>query len=77
MKLSFTLSATTTIMLSSLQRSAAFTARQIGRSRAISSTTRRYAEEGQAEVVLVGCGAPNRGKSHEGVFNIQQGCLVC
>jgi len=48
----------------SMQRSAAFVARQTFRpqqSRAISSTLLRYAKEGQAEVVLVGCGAPNRG----------------
>ena len=48
----------------SMQRSAAFVARQAFRpqqTRAISSTLLRYAEEGQAEVVLVGCGAPNRG----------------
>ena len=29
--------------------------------RAISSSSLRFAEEGQAEVILVGCGAPNRG----------------
>jgi hypothetical protein len=49
----------------SAQRSAAYVARQAFRvaqgSRAIGSTAIRYAEAGQAEVVLVGCGAPNRG----------------
>lgn len=29
--------------------------------RAIGSSALRYAESGQAEVILVGCGAPNRG----------------
>ena len=29
--------------------------------RGIATTSLRFAEEGQAEVVLVGCGAPNRG----------------
>ena len=29
--------------------------------RGISSSFLRFAEEGQAEVILVGCGAPNRG----------------
>ena len=46
------------------KRSAAFVARQtafrtVGRP--ISTSSLRFAEEGQAEVVLVGCGAPNRG----------------
>lgn len=49
----------------SLQRSAAFVARNTAfrsaSARVISSTVVRFAEEGQAEVVLVGCGAPNRG----------------
>jgi predicted dehydrogenase len=49
-------------MLSSLQRSAAFVTRRVaGGARAISSSSLRFAEEGQAEVILVGCGAPNRG----------------
>ena len=50
------------IMLSSfaISRTAAFVTRQS--SRAISVTSSCFAaEKGQAEVVLVGCGAPNRG----------------
>jgi len=49
-------------MFLSMQRTAAFTARQVRQtSRTISSTMPLLAEKGQAEVVLVGCGAPNRG----------------
>lgn len=46
-----------------MQRSFAFVSRQVSRhqSRSVSSSFLRLAEEGQAEVVLVGCGAPNRG----------------
>jgi predicted dehydrogenase len=42
---------------------AAFVARRFAAPtvRAIGSTSLRFAEEGQAEVILVGCGAPNRG----------------
>lgn len=29
--------------------------------RAVSTTSTMYADAGQAEVILVGCGAPNRG----------------
>jgi hypothetical protein len=55
------LRSTTTMLslISSAQRSAAFAVRQT--SRTISTTALKYAEAGQAEVVLVGCGAPNRG----------------
>jgi predicted dehydrogenase len=49
----------------SMQRTAAFTVRQVGRVHAArtiaSATSLRLAEQGQAEVVLIGCGAPNRG----------------
>lgn len=46
-----------------MQRAFAFVSRQAARSqqRPISTSLLRFAEEGQAEVVLVGCGAPNRG----------------
>lgn len=37
-----------------------FTARHTA-TRSVSSSALRFAQEGQAEVVLVGCGAPNRG----------------
>jgi len=38
----------------------AFTSRALAR-RTISTSQLQFAEAGQAEVVLVGCGAPNRG----------------
>jgi hypothetical protein len=48
-----------------MQRSAAFVARTQGRAASSSAFSRSSpalaAEKGQAEVVLVGCGAPNRG----------------
>lgn len=46
-----------------LQRSsAAFLSRRSAvATRSISTSFLRLAEEGQAEVILVGCGAPNRG----------------
>eukprot|EP00522_Entomoneis_paludosa_P002387 CAMPEP_0172474930 /NCGR_PEP_ID=MMETSP1065-20121228/69608_1 /TAXON_ID=265537 /ORGANISM="Amphiprora paludosa, Strain CCMP125" /LENGTH=396 /DNA_ID=CAMNT_0013233123 /DNA_START=650 /DNA_END=1840 /DNA_ORIENTATION=- len=47
-----------------VSRSAAFVTRRVvtpANTRAISSSSLRFAEEGQAEVILVGCGAPNRG----------------
>lgn len=46
-----------------MQRAFAFVSRQAIRTqqRGISTSFLRFAEEGQAEVVLVGCGAPNRG----------------
>jgi hypothetical protein len=61
MKLAFT-----TIMFSalSMQQSAAFLARKTARavsSSAFKKTSPLFAAKGQAEVVLVGCGAPNRG----------------
>ena len=48
---------------STMQRAFAFVSRQAVRTqqRAISSSLLRFAEPGQAEVILVGCGAPNRG----------------
>lgn len=59
MKLHFT--SFITVMFS-LQRTAAFTVKNLSRNaRVISGTALRNAEEGQAEVILVGCGAPNRG----------------
>jgi hypothetical protein len=51
----------------SMQRSVAFVARKATQNRAASSSAYSRsmaalsAEKGQAEVVLVGCGAPNRG----------------
>ena len=55
----------TVIIMLSMQRAAAFTVRHAARTQArtITATSVRLAEEGQAEVVLVGCGAPNRGAS--------------
>jgi hypothetical protein len=55
--------ATALFTMFSMQRTAAFTVRQFGRvqARAISGTSFLSAEKGQAEVILVGCGAPNRG----------------
>jgi len=53
-----------TIMFSAaVTRSIAFVAPQARRvtARSISGSAICFAEEGQAEVVLVGCGAPNRG----------------
>ena len=53
------------IMFSALARSSAFVARPMARAGAartfVTPTLSVAAEEGQAEVVLVGCGAPNRG----------------
>lgn len=60
------LSLSTMLSFVAAKHSAAFIARQTFRtqaSRAVSGTATRLAAEGQAEVVLVGCGAPNRGKS--------------
>ena len=49
--------------VTTMQRAFAFVSRQTTRTqqRGISSSFLRFAEEGQAEVILVGCGAPNRG----------------
>ncbi|KAL7564047.1 hypothetical protein ACA910_006953 [Epithemia clementina (nom. ined.)] len=47
-----------------LQRSAAFLSRRVATAqtvRTISGSSIRLAKDGQAEVILVGCGAPNRG----------------
>lgn len=47
-----------------MQRAFAFVSKQAARTtqqRGISSSLLRYAKEGQAEVILAGCGAPNRG----------------
>lgn len=52
----------TTLMFARPAASFAFRTSSVTR-RAVSSTGLRLAEEGQAEVVLVGCGAPNRGVS--------------
>ena len=55
---------TATIMLSSLSRqAAAFTVRSTRgqATRAFGGSSVAFAKDGQAEVVLVGCGAPNRG----------------
>jgi hypothetical protein len=65
MKLSFTASIAMFSTLS-MQRSAAFVARKASTRAASSSAfgpslSALAAEKGQAEVVLVGCGAPNRG----------------
>ena len=54
----------TLTMFSTMQQSAAFVAKQAFRSqpaRAVSTSSARFAKAGQAEVILVGCGAPNRG----------------
>lgn len=58
-QLFFLLTVTTMMM----QRAFAFVSRQarLQQTRSISSSLLRFAEEGQAEVILVGCGAPNRG----------------
>lgn len=50
-------------MLSSLSKTSAFVSRQ-GRTmatRAFSRSQLQFAKEGQAEVILVGCGQPNKG----------------
>lgn len=55
---------TTTALITTMQRAFAFVSRQTVRHQpraGISSSLLRFAEEGQAEVILVGCGAPNRG----------------
>ena len=67
------LTATNSVMM--MQRAAAFSARQVSSraaasTRAISTTSLRFAEDGQAEVVLVGCGAPNRGASSIYSFDV-------
>ena len=53
------------IMFSALARSSAFVARPMARATAarsfVTPTLAAGAEAGQAEVILVGCGAPNRG----------------
>ena len=53
------------IMFSAIARSSAFVARPLARATAartfVTPTLSVAAESGQAEVVLVGCGAPNRG----------------
>ena len=53
------------IMFSAVARSSAFVTRPLARAAAartfVTPTLSVAAEEGQAEVVLVGCGAPNRG----------------
>lgn len=63
-----TLSAITLSLLTNMQHTAAFVARKsllsstrASSSAAYSRTAALFAEKGQAEVVLVGCGAPNRG----------------
>lgn len=59
------LQTTALIMFSTLARTSGFVARSFARpttSRSfVSPTLVVAAEKGQAEVVLVGCGAPNRG----------------
>jgi hypothetical protein len=54
------------IMFSTLVRTSAFVARPLVRPAAVRTfvtpTLSVAAEKGQAEVVLVGCGAPNRGE---------------
>lgn len=58
-KMKFIVTTTTVTTAMMLSRSSAFVVRNIRRS--VSSSAVNFAEEGQAEVVLVGCGAPNRG----------------
>ena len=60
MKVTFA-AAASCIMLSSRSALAFRAASNFASRRAISSTSLNYAKDGQAEVVLVGCGAPNRG----------------
>jgi len=61
------LTATATIMFSALSRQASAFAMNNARtgartfSRAFGGSSVAFAKEGQAEVILVGCGAPNRG----------------
>ena len=59
------LQAAALIMFSALSRSSAFVAKSFARPGAVRTfvapTLAVSAESGQAEVVLVGCGAPNRG----------------
>lgn len=50
----------TAMFASNIARSAAFLSSRTA-VRSISSTAVNFAKDGQAEVVLVGCGAPNRG----------------
>jgi len=64
-QMNITIATVTMLSLLSTQRTAAFVARQAFRTQAarnIGGSALRYAEAGQAEVVLVGCGAPNRGE---------------
>jgi hypothetical protein len=65
MKLQPTTACAILVTMFSMQRAAAFTVRQAvtRRSMATSATVVKQAEKGQAEVILVGCGAPNRGAS--------------
>jgi hypothetical protein len=57
------LSTLSTITMFSLaaRRTAGFTLNRASAARAYGSSSLMFAKEGQAEVILVGCGAPNRG----------------
>ena len=57
------ISTTTTITMFSLaaRRTAGFTLNRAAAARSYGSSSLMFAKEGQAEVILVGCGAPNRG----------------
>jgi len=48
-------------MLNSLARTSAFVSRRAIAARAFGSSTQTFAKDGQAEVILVGCGQPNKG----------------
>ena len=43
------------------RKASAFVARSSGLTRAFGGSAVNFAKDGQAEVILVGCGAPNRG----------------
>lgn len=74
----FSATATTAfIMFSSLARTSGFVARSFARPTAtrtfVSPTLTLAAEKGQAEVILVGCGAPNRGMGWVSLFFLSEG----
>ena len=61
---STTIAATTTMFSLAAQRTAGFVNRNVAKTATRSfagKSTVMNAKEGQAEVILVGCGAPNRG----------------
>jgi hypothetical protein len=70
------LSILNTTMLTSFATSAAFTARRQARTmatRAFGGSNIMFAKEGQAEVILVGCGQPNKGMGwYRKFFNVRK-----